>query len=45
MVELMGDNISLDNFATNAKTIHCEVLNVLSRRYKRLFYEDQKGKK
>lgn len=37
IVELIGNNISLNDFAVNADTIHCEILNVLGTRYPRLY--------
>ena len=37
MVELIGNNISLNDFANNADTIHCEILNVLGSRYPRVY--------
>ncbi len=35
IVELIGDNLSLDDFAKQSNTIHCEILNNLSVRYPR----------
>lgn len=37
MVELIGNNISLNDFANNTGTIHCEILNVLGTRYPRVY--------
>ncbi len=37
IVELIGDNISLEDFAINAKTIDTEILVSLTRRYPRIY--------
>ena len=36
-VELIGNNMSLDNFATMLGTVHCEILGGLTRRYPRIY--------
>lgn len=37
LVELIGEDISIDEFSTWGGTIHCEVLNALSSRYPRFY--------
>ncbi|MFL1781287.1 Alanine racemase, biosynthetic [Candidatus Hepatincolaceae symbiont of Richtersius coronifer] len=37
VVEIIGDNISINLIAQNANTINCEILNILTNRYPRYF--------
>jgi alanine racemase len=37
LVEIIGDNIGLDDIAKNGETVHCEIINLLTTRYPRIF--------